>query len=136
MGEEETYIDYSDMEEELERDEAPEYVAQIWRNMADFYLSQEQLADKGSLLKCYKSCGLRRTYIEVYERAVIGKAETAKVRKPQKIGFGYACLKEAIVEKGILYLIVDDHLIYRIRHLKEAEEAAYRINEQSRKTMG
>lgn len=132
----ETYDSYYDMEDELERGEVPEKVAKIWRDMATSYLSQEQLADKGSLLGHYKSGGLFRTYIDVYEKAFIGKAEVAWSKKAVDIRFGYVCLTEALVEKGILYLIMNDDEIYRIKHLKMAEEIAYRMNEQKRMMEG
>lgn len=130
MNNEEMYDDYDDIEGALERQEVPEHVARIWRNMADTYLSQEQLADKGNLLGCYKSSGFLRTYIEVYERAFIGRVETAGAKKPIDIRYGYACLTEALVEEGTLYLIMNDEKIYRLRYIKKAEEAAYRMNEQ------
>lgn len=132
----EMYDDYYDMEEELDRKEIPENVAKIWRNMGDFYLSQEQLADKGNLLGRYKSRRFLRTYIEIYEKAFIGKAEAVWSKRAVDIRFGYACLTEALVEKGILYLIMNDEKIYRLRYLKMAEEIAYRINEQKRRTKG
>ena len=118
MNDEEMYDDYDDMEGELERQEVPEHVARIWRNMADFYLSQEQLADKGNWLGYYKSSGFLRTYIEVYEKAFVGRAEETWSKKSADIRYGYACLSEAIVKEGILYLIMNDEKIYRLRHLK------------------
>lgn len=132
----ESYDAYYDMEEELERSEVSEGVAKIWRKMGDSYISQEQIATKGSLLGCYKSRGFRNTYIEVYEKAFIGKVEAAWTRKTVNIRYGYVCLKEAIVEKGALYLIMDDEKIYRLRNIKMSEEAAYRMNEQKRITEG
>ena len=132
----ESYDAYYDMEEELERSEASEEIAGIWRKMASSYISQEQLAMKGSLLGYYKSKGFRNTYIEVYEKAFIGKAEAAWPRKTVDIRYGYFCLKEAIVEKGVLYLIMDNNTIYRLRNIKMAEDAAYRLNEQKRITEG
>lgn len=128
--------DYYDMEEELDRGEIPESCAKILRNMADSIMSGEQLADKGKFLGRYKSGGIHRTYIDVYERAFIGRAEISKYgnSKTEKICFGYACLSEVLVEDGVLYLVMNDENIYRLRHLKLVQEAAYRLNEQKGKT--
>lgn len=132
----EEYDDYYDMEEKLERDEVPERVADIWRKMADFYISQEQIDAKGNLLGCYKSTGLRRMYIAIYEKAFIGRAQSSQTKKTEDICSGYVCLRKAVVEDGVLYLIMSDDVIYRLKNIKNAEEAAYRMNEQKRKVEG
>lgn len=132
----ETYDDYYDMEEEMERDEVPEAVANIWRRMADSYTSQEQIEAKGDLLGHYKARGFRKVYISIYEKAFIGRAESNRRDKMIDISSGYVCLKEAIAEEGTLYLIMNNEEIYRLKHIKRAEEAAYRMNEQKRRMEG
>lgn len=126
---------YDDMEEALEKQEISERDGKIIRNMADLIISRDQLANKGNLLGHYQSAGFCKTYIDVYERAVIGKVEPARTKKAEDIGWGYARLAEAIVEKGVLYFILNDGKFYKIRHLKMAETVAYMINGQKIKTM-
>lgn len=93
---------YDDMELALDRQEE---VSAILRNLSDFYLSQEQLSDKGKLLGHYKPRGLARTYIAVYERAVVGRMRADGSKRIQDISWGYACLAEAIVENRVLYAV-------------------------------
>ncbi len=100
------------------------------RNLAAFYQSQEQLQNKGNLLIHSKSGRFLKTYIDVYERAIIGFAEIRSSKKPVDIKYGFACIEEAIVEKGILYLSMVDERVYRIRYLKDAETIEYMINRQ------
>lgn len=128
-----TYDVYYDMEEELEKDEVPDEIASIWRRMADSYISQEQLDAKGNFLGRYKSRGFRKAYISIYEKAFIGMAESNRAKKVIDISSGYVCLKNAFAEEGTLYLVMNDEEVYRLRHVKKAEEAAYRINEQKRR---
>ncbi len=129
--EEELDYNYDDMEAALDRQEVPEKVARAFRNYGDLYISGEQLNNKGSLLGHYKSRGFLRTYIDVYERAIIGKAEFGGGKKTENFRWGFACLKEAVAEDGALYLNMNDGKIYRIRHLKNAELIAYLINGQN-----
>lgn len=133
---EEDYDDnYVDMEAVLEKQEFSEKAVKSIRNLADLYTSQEQLSNKGKLLGHYKSTGFLKTYIDIYERAVIGKAEIKNSKKAEDIRWGYARLEEAIVEDGVLYLLMNDEKVYRLRHLKMAEMIAYTINGQKLKTM-
>lgn len=118
----------NDMEEQLEEKEYPEKMIKIVQSMANFYISQEQLANKGNLLGHFKSGRFLKTYIDVYEKAIIGIAEIKRTRKPEHVNKGLACLRQAVVENDILYLIIDDDEIYRIRYLKEPEMVAYLIN--------
>ena len=118
----------NDMEEQLEEKEYPEKMIKIVQSMANFYISQEQLANKGNLLGHFKSGRFFKTYIYVYEKAIIGIAEIKRTRKPEHVNKGLACLRQAVVENDILYLIIDDDEIYRIRYLKEPEMVAYLIN--------
>lgn len=136
LDSEEAYNDFYDMEVEWEREEVLDDVVRLLSDTGDSFLSQEQLEDKGKLLGHFKSIGFLRTYIDIYEKAFIGKAEVTWSKKPIDIRFGYACLTEALVEEGILYLIMSDEKIYRLRYLKMAEEVAYRMNEQKRRTEG
>ena len=122
--------DYIDMEDVLEKQELSEQYGKRIRNLADLFISGEQLANKGNQMGHYKSTGFLKTYIDVYERAIIGKAEPAGARRVEDISWGYARLAEAIVEDRVLYLILNDESIYRIRHLKMAEMIAYMINGQ------
>lgn len=133
---EDDYIDdnYVDMEDELEKHFSEKAVKAV-RNLGNFYTSIEQINNKGKLLGHYESTGFLKTYIDVYERAIIGKAETKGSKKAEDIRWGYACLAEAIVEKGVLYLVMKDEKIYKLRHLKMAEIIAYMINGQKMKTM-
>ena len=48
--------------------------------------------------------------------------------RSEHVNKGLACLRQAVVENDILYLIIDDDEIYRIRYLKEPEMVAYLIN--------
>lgn len=98
------------------------------RRMAAFYRSQEQLKDKGELLFHSKSGRFLKTYIEVYERAIIGLAEIKDTRKPVVLRCGLAFLTEVEVVKGTLYLTMCDGKIYRLRYLKDAEVLEYHIN--------
>ncbi len=118
----------NDMEEQLEEKEYPEKMIKIVQSMANFYISQEQLANKGNLLGHFKSGRFLKTYIDVYEKAIIGIAEIKRTRKLEHVNKGLACLRQAVVENDILYLIIDDDEIYRIRYLKEPEMVAYLIN--------
>lgn len=126
---------YDDMEEALERQEVSEKTVRIWRNRANYFLSSEQLSHKGKLLGHYKSTRFLKTYIDIYERAIIGKAETGGAKKVENISCGYAYLAKAIVENGVLYLLMSDERIYRIRHLKMVEMIGYMINGQKIKAM-
>lgn len=134
---EDEYIEdnYVDIEAELERQEPSERAIRALRNLANFYRSREQLANKGNLLGQYKSEGDLKTYIDVYEKAIIGKAEINGSKEAEDISFGYACLTDAIVEDGVLYLLMKDRRIYRLRNLKAAETIAYMINGKQLKTM-
>lgn len=123
----------NDMEEELEGKKFSEKTVKIIQNMADFYISQEQLSNKGNKLGHFKSGRFLRTYIDVYEKAIIGIAEVRRKRKPEHINMGFVCLRQVIVEDGILYLVTNDEKIYRIRYLKEPEIIAYLINKQKSK---
>ena len=131
---EEMYDDYYDMESELERQEVPEHISRIWREMATSILSRAQLKDKGNLLGCFKSGGFLNTYIEIFENAFIGKVESARSKELVDIHCGYIALTRANVERGVLYLSMYDRQIYRLRHMKLAEVIAYRMNEQKRKS--
>lgn len=104
------------------------------RRMAAFYRSQEQLKDKGELLFRSKSGRFLKTYIEVYERAIIGLAEIKDTRKPVVLRYGLAFLTEAVVVKGTLYLTMWDGEIYRLRYLKDAEVLEYYINRKKHKS--
>lgn len=134
---EENYIDdnYVDMEAVLEKQEFSEKAVKSVRNLSDLYTSQEQLSNKGKLLGHYKSTGFLKTYIDIYERAVIGKAENNNSKKAEDIRWGYARLAKAIVDGGVLCLVMNDEKIYKLRHLKMAEMVAYMINGQKLKTM-
>lgn len=120
----------NDMEEELEEKEYSEKMIKAVRSMANFYISQEQLANKGNFLGHFKSGRFLKTYIDVYEKAIIGVVEIKRTRKPEHINKGLACLRQVVVEDDILYLVIDDDKIYRIRYLKEPEMVAYLINKQ------
>lgn len=98
------------------------------RRMAAFYRSQEQLNDKGELLFHSKSGRFLKTYIEVYERAIVGLAETKDERKLEVLRCGLAFLTEAETVRGTLYLSTWDGKIYRLRFLKDAEILEYHIN--------
>lgn len=134
VNDEEIDDNYVDAEEMLERQMHSERAVRAVRNLADFYTSQAQLVNKGKLLGHYKSAGILSTYIDIYERAAIGKAETENSKKTEEIRWGYACLAGAIVKKGILYLFMNDGKIYKLRHLKMAETIAYMINGQKLKS--
>lgn len=92
----------NDMEEELEEKEFSEKTIKALQSMANLYISQEQLANKGNLLGCFKSGKFLKTHIYIYENAIIGKAEIPSKRKPVHINKGLACLSKAVVENGIL----------------------------------
>lgn len=100
------------------------------KNMADFYRSQEQLKNRGNLLRHYKLSGFSRTYIDIYEQAIIGKAEFNGSNRAKDISFEYVYLIKAVADNMSLYLMVSDEKIYRLRHLKLAEMIAYMINGQ------
>lgn len=119
-----------DVDEELEEKKLSEKTVKSIRKMGNFYLSQDQLINKGNLLGHFKSGRFFRTYIDVYENAIVGTAEIITSEKPKKINIGYAYLERAVVENGILYLIMCDEEIYRLRYLKEVERIAYLINKQ------
>lgn len=123
-----------DQQEMMENRKPSEKAIKAVRNLADIYASQEQIGNKGNLLGHYKSKGFLKTYIDVYERAAIGKAESSKTRKSENFQWGYARLSRAVVEDRILYLVMNDESIYRLRYIKEAEKVAYMINEQMFKT--
>ena len=123
-----------DQQEMMEKRKPSKKAIKAVRNLADIYASQEQLGDKGNLLGHYKSIGFLKTFIDIYERAAIGKAESGKTRKSENFQWGYARLSRAVVENRILYLVMNDESIYRLRHIKEAEKVAYMINEQIFKT--
>lgn len=123
----------NDMEEELEEKEPSEKMIKAVQSMANFIISREQLSNKGNQLGHFKSGGFLKTYIDVYEKAIVGMVEIRRKRKPEHINKGLACLKQAVVEDGILYLVIDDEEVYRIRYLKEPEMIAYLINEQKSK---
>lgn len=103
---------------------------QAIRNLADIYLSREQLENKGNLLGHYKSKGFFKAYLDIYEKAVIGRAENIRSGKMEDISWGYARLDWAAVEKRALCLVMNDKTVYRLRHLKNAETIAYMVNNQ------
>ena len=119
-----------DMEEELEGKEFSEEATKIIQDMAAFYISQDQRNDKGKLLASYKSGRFLKTYINIYERAIVGLAETRRSRRPVKIDYGLAYLEDAVAERGELFLVMHKHEVYRLRYLKDVEIIAYFINEQ------
>lgn len=123
-----------DQQEMIENRKPSKKAIKAVRNLADIYASQEQLGNKGNLLGHYKSKGFLKTYIDIYERAAIGKAESGKTRKSENFQWGYARLSRAVVEDRILYLVMNDESIYKLRYIKEAEKVAYMINEQMFKT--
>ena len=123
-----------DQQEMIEKRKPSEKLVKAVRNLADIYASQEQLKNKGNLLGHYKSRGFLKMYIDIYERAAIGKAESSKTKKSEDFQWGYARLSMAVVESGILYLVMNDENMYRLKHIKEAEKVAYMINEQMFKT--
>lgn len=100
------------------------------RRLAAFYKSQEQLNDKGELLFRSKSGRFLKTYIEVYERAILGLAEINASRRLEKLRYGLAFLEGVAVVKGVLYLSMYDEKIYRLRYLKDVEMLEYQINRQ------
>ena len=125
----------NDMEEELELEEkeSSEKMIKAVQSMANFIISQEQLSNKGNKLGHFKSSRFLKTYIDVDEKAIIGMVEIRRKRKPEHINKGLVCLRQAVVEDGILYLVIDDEEVYRVRYLKEPEMIAYLINEQRSK---
>lgn len=128
MEEQKNYL--SDAESGIEFDNPSEKTAKIFRNMGSYYISREQVANKGKKLAHYKSWLFFRTYIDLYENAMIGLVECSGSRKLINIEYGYFYLEKAVVEDGMLFLIMCDEKIYRIRHLKDAELIAYAINKQ------
>lgn len=126
---------YDDAEMALDRQESSELFGKSIRNFADIIMSQHQLENKGRLLGHYKSKGFLKTYLDVYERAILGQVEKGMTIKRVSIREGYACLTEAVVEGNTLYLLMNDEKHYRIRHLRKAEMLAYLINTQKAKTM-
>lgn len=128
MNKEKDYL--VDIDEELEEKKLSEKTVKAVRRMGNFYLSQEQVENKGNLLGHFKSGRFLRTYIDVYEKAIVGMAEIITAKRPEEICRGYAYLEKAVVEDGILYLVMNDEKIYRLRYLKEAETIAYLINKQ------
>ena len=98
--------------------------------MAAFYQSLEQLNHMGELIFQSRSGRFLKTYIEVYERAIIGLAEIDGLRKPQNLRCGMAFLREVQVIRGTLCLSMYDGEIYRLRYLKDAEVLEYQINRQ------
>lgn len=123
----------NDIEESLEEKNFSEKMIKSVQSMANFYISQEQLSNKGNQLGHFKSGRFLKTYIDVYENAIIGMAEIQGKGKPEHVNRGLTCLSQAVVEDGILYLVIDDEKIYRIRYLKEPEMIAYLINKQKSK---
>lgn len=121
------------MEHELDHQFFLDHDTDLIRELADGIISEQQIENKGTLLGHYVSLGFTRTYIDVYENAVIGKAEIRTSKKPKDICWGYARLARAVVEKGVLYLVMNNKDIYRIRHLKLAEKIAFLINIQKTK---
>lgn len=125
--------DYFDVEEALEMRKFSQKTIKSIKNMADFYRSQEQLKNRGNLLGHYKSSGFSKTYIDVYEQAIIGKVEFNGSKIVKDISFGYVYLVKAVADNTALYLMMSDEKIYRLRHLKMAEMIAYTINGQKMK---
>lgn len=127
---------HDDVEWELDRSEPSEQMIRKLNNLALHYISGDQLKDKGELLGHYRTTGFQKTYIDIYEKAIMGKAKSCSTGKVEEIRCGYACLKRAVVEKRILYLLRQDGDVYLLRHLKGAEWIAYLINDQKRKAEG
>lgn len=115
-----------DAEKELEG--ISEQAGNRIRELGALIYSRKQLEDKGRLLGHFKSGRFLRTYIDVYERAIIGEAEIRHSCGHENIDRGMIRIKEAVVERGTLFLAMSDGKVYRIRALKNAEEAAYLIN--------
>lgn len=131
-----TMEDYlEDMEEELDQHEFSERAKNALRRMASWYVSMDQLENKGKLLKRFevKRKGLYRgveVYFDVYENAVDGVVKQAKYKKPCSINIGLAYIKNAYVVNKILYLVTQNNTINEVHDIKQAEIAAYFINKQ------
>lgn len=121
---------YFDMDDSLIKQDVPEKVTKAIQALAVYYISDEQLKNKGKLLGHYKSTIFFRTYIDIYENAVVGEAEERDSRKAVDFCWGYFSVSRAVVKRNVLYLILFNDTIYRIRHLELAEKIAYIINKQ------
>lgn len=121
---------YKDAEEILDSKK----FAQLINNLADFYAANNQRANKGKLLAHYKSAGLFRAYIDVYESAVVGRMKNLE-GKTVNVAFGYADLAEAKTKGKTIYFEMKFKEIYRIGHLKMAERIAFQINGQKIRAM-
>lgn len=124
-----------DMEEELDQHEFSEGAKNALRRMASWYVSMDQLENKGKLLKRFevKRKGLYRgveVYFDVYENAVGGVVKQAKYKKPCSLSIGLAYIKNAYVVNKILYLVTQNNTINEVYNIKQAEMAAYFINKQ------
>lgn len=122
----ETTDNYSDTEEILDsRDRA-----RLINNMADSYIARKQEISRGKLLAHYKSAGLFKTYIDIYENAIVGKMKNRK-RKTKDVVFGYASLEDVEAEGGTIYFKMKYEEIYYIQHLKMAERIVCQIIRQN-----
>lgn len=121
---------YFDMDDSLIKQDVPEKVTQSLQAYAVYYISDEQLKNKGRLLGHHKSTIFFRTYIDIYENAVLGKAMVISSKKTEVFCWGYFAVSRAVVEGNALYLILFNGKIYRLRYLKSAEKIAYMINKQ------
>lgn len=71
------------------------------------------------------------TFIDLYENAIVGKAESNQYKKKKAFSHGIFYFEEAIVEKGVLYLVLfDEKEIYRFKNFKNADIVSYLINER------
>ena len=118
---------YDDAELALYREENSERFAKIIGEYGARIVSRDQMEDKGRLLGHYRSIGFRKSYIDVYERAIFGRAEIGLTRKKKEFGCGYAFLSEAVTEGNVLYLFMEDGEVYRLRHMKNVETIAWQI---------
>ncbi|MDE7341442.1 MAG: hypothetical protein K2N80_12945 [Lachnospiraceae bacterium] len=76
-------------------------------------------------------------YIDIYEKAIVGRAESNYNKKMENISRGIAYIDRALAARGILYLVMfDEKEIYRFKYLENANQISYMINRRIAQTRG
>lgn len=102
-----------------------------FQNLERYYISEEQLKNKGKLLGHFEEGVFwGKAYLDVYENAIIGRAESLKSGKQENFELGITWIISAILEEKELRLILYNDKVYCLKHFREAEEMEYLISLQ------
>lgn len=133
MYSEEQYLeDAEDMlRQPIINDQTRERRKKAFQGLAKSYISEEQIKNKGEFLGHFEERGFwGKGYLDVYEKAIIGRAENLRSGKQESFKLGVTWIISAILVEKELYLFLYDDRVYCFKHFKKAEEMEYSISLQ------